>query len=269
MAILSDSFSSFELTTQGKISASNTLRSVNEVHSVAQIKLFKFKVLAISETPQSNFLQRKLFTLNSIRDKIENINFINKGFKVIEVSDRLSVNKIILPLKAVLSTYETPYRVDALYLKSQVSTNVAPTNARENLYYATLAPGLRNKATYISSSSYDFQNDNFNSNRIENLYAQSLVSTNVAPTNARENLYYATLAQGFRSRPNYSYTTEYKESPYTYSLGRIVNKFIASIDSSNIDYGKINVFKFGDFKAGSNKMQDMASTKKAPVQFWS
>ena len=187
-----------------------------------------------SETPQSNFLQRKLFTLNSIRDKIENINFINKGLKVIQVSDRRSVNKIILPLKAVLSTYGTPYRVDALYLKSQVSTNVAPINARENLYYATLAPGLRNKATYIHSSNYASYNTNISSNRIENFYDQSLVSTNVAPVSPREVLYYVNLARGLRNKATYIHSSSYDFQNANFNSNIIENFYSQSLVSTNV-----------------------------------
>ena len=187
-----------------------------------------------SETPQSNFLQRKLFTLNSIRDKIENINFINKGLKVIQVSDRRSVNKIILPLKAVLSTYGTPYRVDALYLKSQVSTNVAPINARENLYYATLAPGLRNKATYIHSSNYASYNTNISSNRIENFYDQSLVSTNVAPVSPREVLYYVNLARGLRNKATYIHSSSYDFQNANFNSNIIENFYNQSLVSTNV-----------------------------------
>ena len=93
--------------------------------------------------------------------------------------------------------------------QSTVSTSSSPVNARENLYYATLVPGFRNKAYYPRTSSYATIGNNYTVANISANISQSTVSTTSAPINARENLYYATLVPGFRNEAYYISSNQY------------------------------------------------------------
>jgi hypothetical protein len=89
--------------------------------------------------------------------------------------------------------------VASVYPQSFVTTQVSPTNARENLYYFNISPGLRAGEQYFISSG-DTQLNNGN---VESVYPQSFVTTQVAPTNARENLYYFNISPGLRAGQQY------------------------------------------------------------------
>jgi len=116
----------------------------------------------------------------------------------------------------------TNSRIETTYAQSTVRPTTNPVNARENLYYFTLAPGLRNKLTAQVANTSQIENKVFDvtllrrlvvvrdpltktqqiaifsPDRVENFYAQSSVSTRLAPANARENLYYFNIAPGLR-----------------------------------------------------------------------
>ena len=144
--------------------------------------------------------------------------------------------------------------VASVYPQSFVNTQVKPTNARENLYYFNISPGLRAAQQYFISSG-DAQLNNGNLGRqlanlktpttqlsvaklssaaklkadsttlkvdklgsaakltttgftqpilfvstITNFFSQLNVSTQIAPINARENLYYFNISPGIRNR---------------------------------------------------------------------
>ena len=114
--------------------------------------------------------------------------------------------------------------INSTILQSSVSTRLAPTNARENLYYATLAQG-RYGRYFPSKASYNELPTNISLNNINSTILQSSVSTRLAPTNPRENLYYATLAQGRYGRyfPTQS-PTGIPGSDYKFNVNTISKK---------------------------------------------
>jgi len=79
--------------------------------------------------------------------------------------------------------------------QTNILTNTQPTNARENLYYANLAKGKYGVYFPSLTASTD-GNSRLNVNKVDATILQSTVSTNLPPTNARENLYYANLVRG-------------------------------------------------------------------------
>ena len=91
-----------------------------------------------------------------------------------------------------------------VYTQTSVSTTLAPTTARERLYYAQVAPGRYGKIiTYNGSSVAPGGILSTTTNRLEStvnattfVYTQTSVTTTLAPTNARERLYYAQIAAG-------------------------------------------------------------------------
>jgi hypothetical protein len=118
----------------------------------------------------------------------------------------------------------TNSRIETTYAQSTVRPTANPVNARENLYYFTLAHGLRNKLTAQVANTSTIENKVFDvsflrrlvvvrdplsntqqiaiysPDAVGNFYAQSTVRTTQPPVNARENLYYFTLAPGLRNK---------------------------------------------------------------------
>jgi len=84
--------------------------------------------------------------------------------------------------------------------QNTVSTIVAPTNARENFYYFTLAPGKRQDTArgVFSKPATGLVINSQKIGIISSNVRQNTVITTTAPTNARENLYYFTIAPGKR-----------------------------------------------------------------------
>jgi hypothetical protein len=149
-----------------------------------------------------------------------------------EVIDRnYNFGKFTLPIKAIgLSNYETA-NITSNTLQSTVSTNVSPRNARENLYYANLARGLRRGAVYNRTSSYDVINSNRDVANISANISQSSVSTTTAPRNARENLYYSIIAPGLRSGTVYNTISSY---------ANVGNQFLLENISANISQSSVS-----------------------------
>ena len=87
------------------------------------------------------------------------------------------------------------YKVDNTILQSTISTNIAPTNPRENLYYARLVPGIYG-TFFPSKNSYNDPSNVISLSKIDNSIAQSTVTTNLAPVNPRERLFYSQLVPG-------------------------------------------------------------------------
>ena len=81
-----------------------------------------------------------------------------------------------------------------VFSQSNVLTNLAPANARERLYYSTLAQGRYGQRFPFESPATI--TDNLSVNKLDNTILQSTVSTTIQPANARERLYYASLAKG-------------------------------------------------------------------------
>jgi len=91
-----------------------------------------------------------------------------------------------------------------VYTQTSVTTTLAPTTARERLYYAQLAPGKYGVTfTYNGRSIAPGGILSTSTSRLEStvntttfVYTQTSVITTLAPTTARERLYYAQLAPG-------------------------------------------------------------------------
>jgi len=140
---------------------------------------------------------------------------------------------VLRPSIRVVGSHQTNYRlanVSSNVAQADVRTTLAPSNARENFYYFTIAPGKRQDTAraiwskdplevfsivIIKVGAYynvtaSFTNTSFASNRtqvfslitkiaiISSNVGQNTVSTILTPTNARENFYYFTLAPGKR-----------------------------------------------------------------------
>ena len=120
-----------------------------------------------------------LYYVNLLRGNRNGVYFPGKN-EAISPSNNISLN-----------------RVDNTILQSTVSTTLAPTNPRERLYYANLVKGKYGftiptfNPACIPGADYKFDINNVNATIF-----QSSIRTTLAPTNARERLYYATLAQG-------------------------------------------------------------------------
>ena len=101
--------------------------------------------------------------------------------------------------------------VSANIAQSTVSTINPPTSPREVLYYVNIAPGTRNKAQYIQTSSYAPNTPETYPvvNLSSNLISQSTVFTTTAPTSPREVLYYVNLAPGIRNKSSFIQTNQY------------------------------------------------------------
>lgn len=106
------------------------------------------------------------------------------------------------------------------------------------------------------------------------LYPQSSVRTTTAPTNVRENLYYSVIAPGLRGDTIYPRGTNYASAVQidnTAFKHLFTNRTsVRSVYNANyLDISQTVRFKTGNFKRGSNGIQDPAEIKKPPVQFWS
>jgi len=181
----------------------------------------------------SNILQSTVSTTTAPINARENLYYANlaQGLRrgaiynttsSYEVIDRnYNFGKFALPIKAIaLSNYEIA-NITSNTLQSTVSTTTAPINARENLYYANLAQGLRRGAIYNTTSSYDVINSNRDVANISANISQSTVSTTTSPINARENLYYSIVARGLRGRTVYNTTSSYANVGNQYLLANI------------------------------------------------
>ena len=136
--------------------------------------------------------------------------FLRKGFVVKELPNNIrKINNLTIPIKGITFPYYKISNIASNIFQSTVSTNIAPKNARENLYYVNLAPGLRSRSVYNTTSSYANIGNQYLPANITASITQSSVSTTTSPKNARENLYYATLAPGLRSNVLYNRTSSY------------------------------------------------------------
>ena len=113
--------------------------------------------------------------------------------------------------------------------QNTVVTTTAPTNARENFYYFTLAPGKRQDTArdIFSKPATGLVINSQKIGIITSNVRQNTVSTIVAPTNARENFYYFTLAPGKRQDT----AREVFSKPAT---GLVINSQKIGIISSNV-----------------------------------
>jgi hypothetical protein len=168
--------------------------------------------------------------------KVQRPGGINKPlftFRAVPEIDLRRKVTVLRPSIRVVGSHQTNYRlanVSSNVSQNTVVTTTAPTNARQNFYYFTIAPGKRQdtaraiwskdplevfsnviiKVGASSNVTASFPNTSFASNRtqvfslitkiaiISSNVGQNTVSTILTPTNARENFYYFTLAPGKR-----------------------------------------------------------------------
>ena len=144
----------------------------------------------------------QVFSLNKI------VTQLNKAFTVLRtpLPNRLfgklkSVGKV--KTDVIFSLKTTIANVSSNVRQNTVSTTTAPRNARENFYYFTIAPGKRQDLARdiffkTTPGLIDIRSLSRQANITSNV-AQANVSTKLAPTNARENFYYFTIAPGKRA----------------------------------------------------------------------
>ena len=217
------------------VSKSNYVRSYRsgplmEVKFVATPSKILISLKSVETNYKAQTIQKRHTTVKSIRYDVKpsflilpikaitipnyNVANINKGFVARDLPKNITnINNISANIR-----------------QSSVSTTTRPTNARENLYYVNLAPGIRNKATYTSTSSYQSTDKNYNVANISANISQSSVSTTVSPINARENLYYSILAPGLRQNALYNTTTGYA----SLNSNRDIANISANISQSSV-----------------------------------
>ena len=103
------------------------------------------------------------------------------------------------------------------------------------------------------------------------IFRRSDVKTTIAPTNPREMLYYAEMAQGYkygRMLSTFGNSLAINTvDPKLSSLQKQINKVFA-VNVSLITDGRIVKFQTGAGKNGQNGIVDVAAPKKEPIQFW-
>jgi len=133
-----------------------------------------------------------------------------------------------------------------VYTQTSVTTTLAPTTARERLYYAQVAPGRYGQIiTYNGSSIAPGGILSTATNRLEStvntttfVYTQTSVTTTLAPTNARERLYYAQLAAG-----KYGITVTYNGSSIAPGgiLSTATNRLESTVNTTTFVYTQTSV----------------------------
>jgi len=145
-----------------------------------------------------------------------------------------------------------------VYPKNRVSTTVAPTRPRENLYYAELAPGRRfgviNTPFGSSISENSFNIDLTSMLNRDSIKLKGLID-NTTVAQLRKQLFELRLPTDFRR------------------LITFVDRFKLEADRIHeiqlgASKGVIRVLKTGDFKKGSTGIVDVAAPRKEPIQFW-
>jgi hypothetical protein len=221
------------------VSKSNYVRSYRsgplmEVKFVATPSKILISLKSVETNYKAQTIQKRHTTVKSIRYDAKpsflilpikaitipnyNVANINKGFVARDLPKNITnINNISANIR-----------------QSSVSTTTGPTNARENLYYSILAPGLRQNAFYNTTTGYASLNSNRDIANISANISQSSVSTTVSPINARENLYYSILAPGLRRNALYNTTSSYVNIENQYSLANISESISQSSVSTTV-----------------------------------
>ena len=213
--------------------------------------------------------QTQVFSLNKI------VTQLNKAFTVLRtpLPNRLfgklkSVGKV--KTDVIFSLKTTIANVSSNIRQNTVSTTTAPINARENFYYFTIAPGKRQDLARdiffrTTPGLIDIRSLSRQANITSNV-AQANVSTKLAPTNARENFYYFTIAPGKRA----DRARDIWSQPALSLLSNVIIKVDAS---ANVNYSgkkgadRLQVFSLGTTIANvsSNVRQNTVSTLLEPT----
>lgn len=99
------------------------------------------------------------------------------------------------------------------------------------------------------------------------VYPRTSVNTTIAPQNARENLYYAELAKGFRGvflgRSRFAAALPVDTGVFS------LQKPVSALKTIRLEtIGNVVKLIAGDYKKGSAGISDVAAPKKEPIQFW-
>jgi hypothetical protein len=146
----------------------------------------------------------------------------------------------------------------AVYPREQVRTSVPSNRARENLYYAEMAPGRK----------YGVINTAFGSSVSENSFNIDLTSMlnrdSVKLKGLTDNIDVAQLRKQL---------FELRLPTDLVRLITFVDRFKLEADRIHeiqlgASNGVIRILKTGDFKKGSNGIIDVSAPRKEPIQFW-
>ena len=101
-------------------------------------------------------------------------------------------------------------------------------------------------------------------------YPRTKVKTIVAPTNAREALYYTEISPGIRTNSTISYGNSLIGEQDKTLLASVIEKDTWKLRDLAVKNSDGQIFKFitGDGKRGANGFIDTSATKKEPIQFW-
>lgn len=165
-----------------------------------------------------------------------------------------------------------------VFPRIKVFTNVAPVNARENLFYAEIAPGLRSRNNiYLATDSSDTSLQSSQFLAPDYLKLREADNILAVPTGS---LKVASVVKGLRTadsvigsiKPRSNIAGLPQNIP-TYSIGDLLKVNWGK----NPDFGtRFHVVFVNDsrgavirFKTGKfNKLHDIAVKKKEPIQFW-
>jgi hypothetical protein len=216
-----------------------------------------------------NTSRTQVFSLNKI------VTGLNKAFTVLRTP---LPNRLFGKLKSsrevkvdgIFSLRTTIANVSSNIGQNTVSTTTAPKNARENFYYFTIAPGKRQDLARdiffrTTPGLIDIRSLSRQANITSNV-AQANVNTKLAPTNARENFYYFTIAPGKRA--------DQARDIWSQPPLSIVSNVIIKVDASaNVNYSgkkgadRLQLFSLGTTIANvsSNVRQNTVSTLLEPT----
>jgi hypothetical protein len=100
-------------------------------------------------------------------------------------------------------------------------------------------------------------------------YPKTLVKTTVAPTNAREALYYAELGPGIRTNSTISYGNTFNELLRNIAVESLTRDIFKLRTITVKDSGGLIVKLIaGDGRRGATGFIDTGAVKKEPIQFW-
>jgi len=169
--------------------------------------------------------------------------------------------------------FQSTNSLETFIAQSTVSTTTSPISSRENLYYFNISPAIRNSTETTVDASWALpitvqtltkqiekvnqdSPNRYSALNLTTFVAQSTVSTIVAPTNARENLYYFNISPAIRN------STE-----TTVDIGGRVSLQIAKVSSTTILKSDNSSFKTSVIKvtspliAISDKIQNSSQLK--------
>ena len=237
------------------------LKTISVLKSTAEIKLNDaIEKLTVTNTEvQKNPISSFLINAAVLRAEPAKINL-----------DRIAASTKIYDITKLewLGTSD----LENYYNQQLVTTTIPPTNARERLYYFTVAPGYQYNRSVQQGNVFETSRASIKLDQLGNFIEQAGVRTTVAPINSRETLYYSQIAKGKQYGTLYTVygSTLAEDTPKvdTAASGTL-EKDSYKFTMFTVDkLGLLVRLKTGDFKSGSNGIVDVAAPKKEPVQFW-